>query len=414
MAVDSWNAELLVSSGDNLWRYGSLNRGFLFPDHAKPFTNIAGVGVDEIGNLYLADSFAGTVTVIPNLKRNSFFFQELISDPAVRSLYTLIDGLDSPGDLRLAGDQKALVWFDRVGFHQYGFGFSGRLVDLDDNPIVGARVSVENRGPVVEVITDQYGVFRLRGLRGKGLSDQVSLLIRTRDGASGYYRVNLNRVGHTFHERVVFIPTLVPTEVETPLPDDPPAPPVVPPAPVQPGETTLVETPVDTLDLPVLQPVSEDEAAAVFAPYVEILTPADGLKTAAASVSVKGFIMGVQVTAATLNLNGTGQALAVSDGTFATTVSLRGGLNRIQVAVEGIDPNGEPVTAASAPVRVLRSAGTHPGALVGVVTSLATGYPVPAAEVYLPALGLSAIADAHGIWRILNVPAGDVEIEVVP
>ena len=210
MAVDNWNSELLVSSGDNLWRYGDLTRGYLFPDYAKPFTNIAGVGVDEIGNLYLADSFAGTLTVIPNLKRNPSFFQELISDPAVRSLYTLIDGLDSPGDLRLAGDQKALIWFDRVGFHHYAFGFSGRLVDLNDNPIPGARVSVENRGPAAEVITDQFGVFRLRGLRGPGLSDQVSLLIRTRDGESGTYRVNLNRIGHTFHERVVFLSDFLP------------------------------------------------------------------------------------------------------------------------------------------------------------------------------------------------------------
>jgi hypothetical protein len=417
MAVDGWNAELLVSSGDNLWRYGAIQRGYLFPDGLKPFSNISGVGVDEIGNLYLADSHLGSLTVIPNLKRNPSFFQRLVSDPATRSLYTLVDGLASPGDLRLAGDQKALVWFDRDGFHQYAFGFSGRLVDLDDNPIPGARVSVENRGTAAEVITNEYGVFRLRGLRGRGLSDQVSLLIRTHDGQTGSYRVNLERIGHSFHERVVFLPTLVPTEVETPLPDDPPAPVDVPPAPVSAGATTLVETPVDTLDLPAPEPVPEDEGPggiAVFAPYVEILTPADGLKTGAAEVLVRGIVIGTQVQGASLSLNGSGQSLSVTGGSFETTVALREGLNRIQVSVDGIDPNGEPVRAASAPVRVLRGSDDGTGALVGLVTSQSTGYPVPAAEIHLPDLGLSATTDAHGIWRILDVPAGDVEIEVVP
>lgn len=414
MAVDPWNAELLVSSGDNLWRYGDIHRDFLFPDVAKPFQNISGVGVDEFGGIYLADSAAGTITAIPNLKRNTSFFLRLVSTPWVRSLYTLIDGLDSPGDLRLIGDQKALVWFDRVGFHQYAFGFSGRLVDANDDPIPGARVSVENRGLVGEVITDQYGVFRLRGLRGPNLSDQVALLIRTREGASGSYRVNLDRVGHTFHERILFVASEVPTQVVTPLPPNPPTPVVVPPTPVVPGETTLVETSVETLNTPVLAPVFEDGVQDVFAPYVEILVPTDGLKTAAASALVKGIVLGAQVTDATLVLNGTGQPLAVNGGGFEVSVPLRDGLNRIQVSIQGLDPNGAPVTAVSPPARVLRSPGDHPGALVGVVTSQADGFPVPAAAVYLPALGLSATTDARGIWRVLDVPVGDIEIEVVP
>jgi hypothetical protein len=183
------------------------------------------------------------------------------------------------------------------------------------------------------------------------------------------------------------------------------------------GATTLVETPVDTLELPAPEPVPEDEGPggiAVFAPYVEILTPADGLKTGAAEVLVRGIVIGTQVQGASLSLNGSGQSLSVTGGSFETTVALRAGLNRIQVSVDGIDPNGEPVRAASAPVRLLRGSDDGTGALVGLVTSQSTGYPVPAAEIHLPDLGLSATTDAHGIWRILDVPAGDVEIEVVP
>lgn len=140
----------------------------------------------------------------------------------------------------------------------------------------------------------------------------------------------------------------------------------------------------------------------------------DRLDTDAAGVEVKGFVLGGAITSASLLVNGTEQGIGVLDGDFSATLALRPGLTRIQARIEALDPHGNPVSAVSALVQIIQGAGDGTGAIAGRLTDEATGYPIPGAEVRIPALGLSRFTDRFGVWEIGDLPAGDLEIEVVP
>ncbi|MBK1631037.1 hypothetical protein CKO31_09845 [Thiohalocapsa halophila] len=405
MAVNDADRELLVTQGDNLFRYVNRNdRSLLFPQDASPFTRITGIDADSAGNLYVGDGSRGEIVVIPADKRGDGFYQDLNDEPWIRDLYTLAEDLPGPAELRVAGHQKALMWLDNRGMNHFAFGFSGRLLLPDGSPLVGARVSIPERLEDVEARTNEHGIFKLRGLRGPDLPDEIALLVRTRDGQVGQFQLLLDAVGHTFAERMEFVPIQPP-----PPPDDRPPPPEVPVVPVQiitPGDTTIVDTPVQT-------PETEAPAEGT-APVVAIVGPADGLETDLDQVTLRGFVIGGTLLSAVLERNDVESPLTVLDGEFETTVSIGEGVTRLRVVVESLDGEGNPVIGRSDEVKVFKTDNPTTGALTGRVLDEATGLPIPGASVFARDYGISALTDRNGVWQLTRVPPGDVYLEVVP
>jgi hypothetical protein len=408
MTVNDAEAELLVADGANLFRYaeqvaGSGVASHLFAFGESPFTQIGGIDADADGTLYVTDSATGELLVIPATQRNPAFYAALKDEPWRRALYTLAADLPEPGEVRVAGHQHALIWLDTRGLRRFGFGFSGRLVDTTGAPLASARVSVGERGDATEVLTDQHGVFRLSGLRGPGLTDAPSLLVRSANGEVGQFRILLNQIGHTFAERMEFVP------IRPPAPDDPPPPQPGPVPPeirvVKPGETEVIEIAVG---IPPPLPVIAT------APVVEILSPANGLETDQPTVSVQGFVLGGTVLGATLEVNGSESPLTITDGRFSTTVPVGGNLTQLRVYVEALDGESQPVVGRSRLVLVYPTDSPSTGALVGQVTDQVTGLPVPGVTAIAAELGISALSDRNGVWRLDRVPPGQVTLELVP
>jgi hypothetical protein len=296
------------------------------------------------------------------------------------------------------------MWLDNRGMNHFAFGFSGRLVLPDGSPLVGARVSIPERLEDVEMRTNEHGIFKLRGLRGPDLPDEIALLVRTRDGQVGQFQLLLDAVGHTFAEHMEFVAIEPP-----PPPDDQPPPPEVPVVPVQvviPGDNTIVETPVQT---PETQAPAEGTA-----PIVAIVGPADGLETDLGQVTLRGFVIGGTLLSAVLERNDVESPLTVVDGEFETTVSVGEGVTRLRVVVESLDGEGNPVIGRSDEVKVFKTDNPTTGTLSGRVLDAATGLPIPGASVFARDIGLSALTDRNGVWQLTRVPPGDVYLEVVP
>ncbi len=379
--------------------------------------------MDRIGNLYVADGAQGTVTLLPVTKLDPVFWRELAGDPAVRSLYTVATGLIDPGELRVSGDQRTLVFFDKKGIHQLLFGLSARLVEPGGAPLAGARVSVEDRGMAREAVTDAHGVFRLPGLQVPGLPSRVSLVIRTRDGRTGQAIVQLNASGHTVVHRLEFREVAVPAAPVGPMPPPPPPPPDIPEVAVPDGRTVVVDITVETSpDLPTPDPLvtpprpADDPASDLPAPpYVALVSPVDGLRTAEATVEVVGRVEHPGLTEATVLVSGDAYPVTISDRVFRITVPLREGLNTLRGTVTTVDDQGRTVTGTTPSVVVFQEAGVpQGGALAGTVYDLTTGYAVPGALVRVEGTAHSAYTDGHGVWQIPELPAGPVKLVVVP
>jgi len=425
MTVNPLKGELLVTAGDNILRYNSFWTDYLFPDFAKPFTNIVGVDLDKYGTLYISDAYAGTITAIPSEKQNSLFYEKLINDPATRSLYTLRANINTAGELRLTGDHRSMVWFDRYGYHNRVFGISARVIDLHGNPLVGANVSCSDRGETKSALTDQYGVFHLPGLLLEGFPLQVGLLIRSADGKSGTYIAKMRDRGETFME-ITFIPDEVPSQPPI-IPDNPLSMPIIKvDIPLQ-GQCFPVYPYCDP-DFPEWHPVSEIGVDLIElppppiipgelkprAPRIEVITPVDGMRTDKEDICVFGYVDDPSVTQISLYHNGVGQTIPVKNHRFGYPIKLRLGLNHIQ-AKATVYLGGDPLEGISKPVLVFRTNDIPTvGTISGIVKDKRSGYPLPDTLIRIQGTKLETYTNELGIWNIKEVPLGQVNIEVIP
>ncbi len=410
MAVNSLKGELLVTAGDNIFRYDSVANNYLFPETAKPFIHIVGVDADRFGTLYITDGQSGTITAIPSDKQNSLFYQELITNPATRSLFTLKSNINSPGELRLSGDHRSIVWFDHDGYHNRVFGISARVIDLQGNPLAGARVSCSDRGEVRSALTDQYGVFHLPGLLLEGFPLQMGLLIRSADGRSGTYIAKMRDRGETFIPELLFVPDTLPSGTVS-LPTQPsPVPPVSVSIPLPPAWDPVFE--IDRPELP--PPPVLPGTTSPRAPRVEIVTPVDGKRLNQDEDQILGYVDDPSVTQAVLTMNGIEETVSVQDHLFRKSISLRPGVNHIQ-AKATVFSGGEPLTGISKPVLVFRiNESITAGTISGIIRERSTGYPVPDALIRIQGTNLEAYANELGIWSIREVPLGTVTVEIIP
>jgi len=370
MASD-FAGSLFVTEGYDLIRVQSSSGATatvtkVFPDPDKnPFVSLTGVDLDLMGNLYLADQFLGTITMVPQP-----YDVFTTYDENYRKKFTVMSGLNSPQDLKLTGDGRGFITMDKVGLHVKNFGISGRIWDSAASlPLAGATLLVD--GGLALVKTDADGFFSLPDISSSFGSREVKLKVVASDGRTQLIpNISLNGVGHTVLKNdLLFDPPAMPT-----LPPIPPAdsgvtvdpdPLPLEAQPLQVTGNSLGQTqtriftvpdrrifPTGTANPPPLPPPSSVSADLTFAPAlpepptppaptspsapsvvqptVTVVSPADGMITGVGTVTVTGMVESSQIiTSVTLTLNGVDQQVPVTNGVFSTTVSLASGLNLI-------------------------------------------------------------------------------------
>jgi hypothetical protein len=416
--------DLLMTQGDNIFRYlHAGDQGMLF-DSYKPFVSLSGIDADMFGNVYVADAGLGdgqgTITALPRDKQNDAFYQELIEDEGTRSLYTLVSGLTSPGDLRVGSQGTSLVWFDRKGFNSRQFGLSARILDsATGHPLAFAIVSAEGNGITTDGKTDGNGILHLPGLlTPTAAPPSVSLLIRDSLGRTMTVRINsLDRSGETFIDPLIFVPEIAP-----PPPSLAPPTPTPPESTVVPGITITgadvpnpLLTPINPGSLPpVAPPDVPTSLATAQAPRVRLVAPVDGLQTANTSISFFGTVSDPSITTARINVNGIESSVSVIGGRFSGTAELNAGINSISASASKTVESA--TLSGNSGVSYVERIDTPPvkSALSGIVVDENTGYPVANVRVMIQGTGLYAYTDSMGVWFIEDVPNGSYDVEIVP
>jgi len=395
LALDR-NGHLHVSHDDDITEALPGWDTSVFGNH-KPFTQITGIEFDRYDNLYLLDNgwmgVEGGLVMLPESKRSSSFYDELASDPAIQSLFTLTRGVDAAGELRITDEGRALVWFDRLGMRYRVFGISGRI--LDERTLQPLRAATV-RHDKYRVVTDEYGVFHFPGLLTEVYSGWLSFSVSYRNQTQAY-RVTLKEEGETVLDPILFsildpsvsVPTSTnaPPIVNTPInPTDPPPTEITYPVPTN-GIPGIVSTGMTTtLD-------------------IEIARPGDGDMINVSTVEVVGAVSDASVPQITLTVNGTDTAVPVVGGVFVKVVSIEDGLNRIVASGQTFGPGGNPVYGSSPNVDVFK--GPAPPTLKtlgGVIQDDQYRFPIPGLQITHPPTGLSDFTDGLGVWQIRRVP----------
>jgi hypothetical protein len=406
--------DLLVTQGSNIFRY---SQGGAFGElmNPSPFTNTTGIDADLKGNLYVADSSSGGITAIPSFGvLNSDFHNKLNSDPAAKSLYTIVTDLDSPGELRVGGSGTSLIWFDLAGYHSRPFGLSARVIDsATGQPISYATVS-HTLDSTLSTTTDAYGVFHMPGLiTPLEAPTSMSLVITDTLRRSSTLRINsLERIGETFVDPLIFTPDVIP------LPPshhpDPPAPPEEKNVTntVTGGGTAIMIEEIYTGGLP---PVTTPSNATPRAPKVDLIAPANGLQVSGDTILVSGVVSDPMVGTVEVLVNGNVIPMTVnSSRRFSGSVDLQSGVNSIE-AKASITTSAETLTGSSGVFYVQQIDGTPTkGALAGIVLDSATRYPVTDARVIIKNTGLYTYTNSLGVWFISDLPAGTYEVQIIP
>ncbi|MBU0679559.1 MAG: hypothetical protein KJ626_15770 [Verrucomicrobia bacterium] len=89
------------------------------------------------------------------------------SDPAqyseLMTAYTFIENVPHPMDVAIADDGKALIYVTDAGVQYTRFGFTGRALTEDDQPLVGAVVKLITAGGEEKTLADGNGYYTFGG-----------------------------------------------------------------------------------------------------------------------------------------------------------------------------------------------------------------------------------------------------------
>lgn len=334
--------------------YGGGSAEHLFDETwaPSPFTSLSGIALDQGGNLYVSDSIENTIYQIPHDSALPGFALRDYDAVALKKL-AIIRGHEKPSQVQIAPGRRGLVFFDTTGLHQITFGLSGRVTDLSDNPVTGAKIIAVDVIPVLASVTDEDGVFVLPNLMGS-TRNVVDIAIR-HDNRTQTQRVVLEPFEHNVVD-FVFDPPPPPGGTGTitistaPVPGPPPV-----EIDLEAGHTIVVDGEVT---IPKVGPASSSPADG-YNTRAYVLTPGDGMVVTENSTRVQGFVTDKTVSEATLILNGEREAVTVTDGKIDHTVALRSGENRIALEVKEGGAKGAMAQAAREAVEATRAEAEH-------------------------------------------------------
>ena len=406
------SGKLFLTQGPDLMQIKGATVTKVFPDLSKnPFSWLTGVDVDQAGNLYLADQVLGTITMVPP-PYTTFMDQ----DAAYRKRFVVMSGLAAPQDLKLAADGNGIITVDGMGIHKKNFGISGRIWDItEDAPLAGATLLVDNA--LAPGKTDADGFFALPDISFPQGPREVKLTVVGKDGRTQVIaNIHLNASGHTaLLEDLTFNPPTIPKLSPIPPPGDPnvtvdPDPLPLETQPFTLGSSFLGQTQTrhfivpdrrifpansanpppkpppssvsDSLDFapaPLDKPtVPASSAPSIVQPVVTIVSPGDGMLTAAGSVTVTGMVESTEnISSVTMAVNGIDRQLVVTNGVFTDTVFLNDGLNLISARAGNVvydtTNNISFLEGISVPVKVQKGAAVSPSLDFTGVISRADG-----------------------------------------
>lgn len=78
--------------------------------------------------------------------------------------YTFLTDLDRPGQVRITDNGNAMVFVDNTGLRYVRFGFTGKTLDIDNAPLVGAVVTVSTLGGTISTTSDADGTYNFHGI----------------------------------------------------------------------------------------------------------------------------------------------------------------------------------------------------------------------------------------------------------
>lgn len=381
----------------------------------SPYARLSGVTFDGYTNLYVSDLVQGTLSMIPaerSAPNNGLFGLSAVD----RKKLVVTSGLLRPVGVTLASQRDGLVFYDAERIHgEVKFGMSGQVRDDNGVPLAGATLHVPALRRAVKTDTD--GVFVMPDLVRLGASPVIDFTVEHQGQTRTF-----SQVLDIFKHNVVDI-TFPPAP---PLPSDPPTAPVLPPPPppaVRPKADPSVSVAVE-FDLDPSAP-PPPAIAPGSCPRGVILSPAMGVATTQASVTVNGMVSNrwafgtAAVPDGFLVVNGVATPLTLSGLEFSITATLNQGDNVIAFALPArvLKPIGcAPASAADtdpivvstdhrvyhhpsqSDVDALRSqAGWDLAARAIVRTG---GIPLAGLDFIVPGTGISATTDGDGVAQL--------------
>jgi hypothetical protein len=318
------------------------------------FQNTSGCAVCTADKEYLfvADDATGKIYKIPL----DDIPVQVPSDPLARQAlidrYTFVQNLDRPGQIRVTDDGKALLISDNTGFRYVRFGFTGRALDADDLPLIGATVTVNTHTGTFSTTSDSNGEYTFTGL---DVSGQPSALT-----------VHISHPGFSYADRI-YVGGKCHTNLEP-------------------------------------------------TPCVDIITPADGTVTNSDTTTVSGVVLPktVTFTSGTLIVNGEGVDVNLTNNEFTVPgVVLGSGQNVITFVANSAGPF---TSGASLPVTVERTdTAPTSQAVAGVVYNTDGQTPLVNVPVEISVDGTlknTATTDGCGYYSVSGLPLGTITVQV--
>lgn len=135
----------------------SITKGDAFFASASGCAVCAGLG-EQL--LFVSDSAAGRIYRIPLADLPLDVPSDAALKKALQDKYIFLQNADRPGQIRITKGGQAFVYVDRTGFRYMGFGFTGQALDKDNNPLVGATVTVNTKKGTFTRTTDANGIYQ--------------------------------------------------------------------------------------------------------------------------------------------------------------------------------------------------------------------------------------------------------------
>ena len=202
LAFDKQN-NLFILTNKNVVKAGriQLEEYINFPSAMSG--TVGGMAIDACGNVYVSTNDSEQNGKILMYRQDNCASDSLPSDPVV-----IMDGLNSPGDIEISKDGRALFIATKDGkLAKRYFGFSGLVRDVSGNPLVGASITLKTEpgGSVKSVRTGADGRFLVKDLFRSDLAIPYATLNIEYNGKSQtsmtrFEQPNGGQYGHIMRE----------------------------------------------------------------------------------------------------------------------------------------------------------------------------------------------------------------------
>jgi hypothetical protein len=172
MAFDRNKKKLFVTQGAYVLEAGKgANQSKAITRGGTLFIDTSGCAVCEANGeefLFISDhdlgGTAGKILRIPLADLPITVPADAAQKETLINRYTFLTDLDRPGQVRITDDGNAMVFVDNTGIRYVRFGFTGKALDADDTPLIGAVVTVSTLGGTHSATSDSDGVYHFPAL----------------------------------------------------------------------------------------------------------------------------------------------------------------------------------------------------------------------------------------------------------